>query len=904
MITETTTEQQVNIVEDQHFVSAAERSGLIDDSRIGMGSNHLSRQIASVTHENPYSAIDILKNPVLIDSFTWAETDAINTTKNEYQIPGVFASIDSFHKALLGIYTYFQPTVYLKFKLNSTRFHQGLLMCTYDPFRQHMTLDDPAILDSVSIKQLTPTAMTCLPHVSLDASKSNEAELEIPWEHVQAILTTNSSDLVDLMGVARVSVFNPLLAATGTSPSVGVQVFLGCRDIALHVPIFPHPALIPGVEASGTYLGPDSADDDSYFGVREVTSQGSKEGSVIGQVAEGAANAAVSGYSAVWNFISGNWGAAAKSAGDFLTKGVGGILGAFNLDKPHSPTVASADCSIYPVEPLGHNEGISRAINLGATPVTNYVGHEAYTSAQSDELDMKKLASRYSAIAVNQPWTTTDPAGECIAIIPVMPRYVPIKQSHWASADVGSTDIGTYQVQNTWLSYVSSLYSYWGGSIKYKVQFISSDFQTGRVAAVFVPNETFQTFSVTPVPPMSAAMQAPLELMDLKEKKEFEFVVPFQSSTPRKIVIPYTPLIGGTPTTDFIYDERFTLGNIYIYVTNPLVAPNNVAPSVAFNIYAAAGDDFFLEYPSLSNRSYCSLQTFGGPSLQVETREVQVQGDFMEEERKSDSSGPVLTKGSSYTPSVVSLGQQVRDARALAKRMTYMVELIDTPITPPTNLKTQGISNANIAADFIKTRTIPVSIGPNWLRQGWQWGPGFVPPGLPNQSDISTGQIWLLAIARMYAVWSGSIVYTVVPDTSRTSPFKMYISKSVNNSTITMADQTQGNNWALEQNYIKKFTHNPTAMTNLSQQCALTVNAPYTSIFNQSLVETDWTKTHFRYEAFATGVVNITFTAPAISNSIKYEVLVRGGDDIRFGYPTAPPITYEYVKPNIINVNL
>lgn len=289
----------------QRTIMEEQRVVVRDDSHISSPIMNLFKNRQFVMNEKQYGVMEMLKTPQLISTGNWLEADTPGSTLNSFNVPGVLSLVPNFHKSVLEIYAYFKPTLVFRFQINSTKFHQGRLICWYDPFQQYATTMDT----TNSSKFINRYSMTMQPHVQLDCSINNIGELEIPFEHVQSFLTTNSPDPLDLMGVVYISVLNTLASSTGSSPNLTINTLVYCKDIALNVPIYPHAPLIPSLVAQG------------IFDIFEA------------EFWENTWSVIKNGADSVYNIITGNYSGAAKSAGATLSS-LSEVLSVYNLDKP------------------------------------------------------------------------------------------------------------------------------------------------------------------------------------------------------------------------------------------------------------------------------------------------------------------------------------------------------------------------------------------------------------------------------------------------------------------------------------------------------------------------------------------------------------------------------------------
>jgi hypothetical protein len=143
------------------------------------------------------------------------------------------------------------------------------------------------------------------------------------------------------------------------------------------------------------------------------------------------------------------------------------------------------------------------------------------------------------------------------------------------------------------LSYISLPFQFWKGSLAYKIQVVSTSFQTGKIFFAF----NFDQFSVpsgTTVHQITSQYGQAFEIN--QGSNEFEFAVPFVSPT-TELNVP----------NNNVPSRVDTLGQLNVVVLNPLVAPNNTPTTIHFNVYLAGGDDYELSTLTQSNNVLPSM---------------------------------------------------------------------------------------------------------------------------------------------------------------------------------------------------------------------------------------------------------------------------------------------------------
>jgi hypothetical protein len=107
--------------------------------------------------------------------------------------------------------------------------------------------------------------------------------------------------------------------------------------------------------------------------------------------------------------------------------------------------------------------------------------------------------------------------------------------------------------------WVSLKFSHWRGSIRYKLKFIKTEFHSGRLAISFTPWEPKSYQQPLTLAGMDYVLR---DIIDIRDATEYEFVVPYISSTPYR------------PTN--VNVQGFAIGTVSVSIIDPLVAPSTV----------------------------------------------------------------------------------------------------------------------------------------------------------------------------------------------------------------------------------------------------------------------------------------------------------------------------------------
>nr|AWK77844.1 nonstructural polyprotein [Darwin bee virus 8] len=445
---------------------------------------------------------------------------------------------------------------------------------------------------------------TGLPNVKLNASSNQPVEMVIPYVHPRNFMTTNSTS-TDLLGRIRISVLNPLRLAEGASSQLSVTVYLYATDPSVHVPIYRHQYLPTVVYAE------QSMDVSALLG--SMKQQGAD---IFG------------------NLSTGNFGGAIKSASPLLKFGMD-LLG---LDYP--ARVVHPQSHINPLGVMAHGKGVDQSYRLALNPNSGHVAEPEQTGTTRDECDIdyiKKVPMLFRQVV----WRDDQKSGDLLTKFPVTCNIA------CQTDDFDRSE----ETSNTYLSYLSNLFAYWRGSLDYNLELVSTQFHTGRLLIAFVPNH------ISTDPTLTQAYSCPYVVVDLQETSNVQITIPFTSAIIWKT----------TQITNTTANDENIVGQVYIFVLNPLVRPSNVASAVEFNLYISAGDDFKFAVPraNLMNPRY----------FHVDAVEQSMALDRMSTRTSTISENPAISTafGSPLVPEKNYFGEEF-SLLDLSKRYSYLKE--------------------------------------------------------------------------------------------------------------------------------------------------------------------------------------------------------------------------------------
>lgn len=467
---------------------AEQQPKVTDDARLGTALTTLPETLEMQMPDSAWLAAKQLAKPVVIRRLTWSSNQAAAASIADIDFPDALNDIDTIHQETLRMYSFYKFNFTLRFQLNGTKFHSGQVICSWDPLTRAITGGDARLYSS--------TAATGLPHVLLNASTNEPVEISIPYFHPKNFLSTNTSSITNNLGKLRINVLNPLRFAEGSSPNLHLTVWFYAHSPSVHVPIYRHDLLVsnsatlsdlePTMEAVGDFIGSILGDD--------------------------AGKAVTSGGNAVGNFFTGNWGGMMRNGGDFLHHSAS----ALGLDYP--VRIITNLTHINPLGPMAVGKGVDSAYSLRLDPSVMQVITPDRKANSAEECDLNYI-KRVPMLLRSIVWTDERASGTLLSYWPVTPNL---------SGNGTSLDKGDFYYANTYLSYLTGLFQFWRGGLNYRLDFVSTQFHTGRLLIAFVPN------AHTATPTFEQALSCPNVVVDIQETSSVSFIVPFLSQTPWK----------------------------------------------------------------------------------------------------------------------------------------------------------------------------------------------------------------------------------------------------------------------------------------------------------------------------------------------------------------------------------
>lgn len=532
-------EASANVTETANITIVDERP--IDTATLHTSGETFSRDQHADIAESDWSLGKILTREYPIKSFEWKVSDKTSVKLVEEGLPKMITDDeDCLITRQLTFFSFLRSGIKVRVQLNGTKFHCGRLIVYFKP----LTWEDDT--------EENFYALTCYPHVFIDASVSNSAELEIPFTHLLTYFSQEAgtlfNDSINSLGSLNIRPYNPLQAAERSSQSLFGQVFVSLLAPTVHLPTHK----INKFSYGNGYMQ----------GLEGVLKRGAGE------------------------LVNMGLGVADKFTGGLVTGAGDAICNLLGIrDKPLDPVGANPILN-RTVAPLAHGAGLDRSTRLALSPISQTNTDPSITGALDSDFNILTLCKMPSLLA--QPeWNVTAKPGDKLFDMLVTPVYM--------SRDQYSSDSnGRFSNYSpTILAYGARGCCLWRGTTILKLQIVATQFHSGRLAVVHDPHGTGK-FNITD---FSKNKSHNVVIVDIQEKQEIEIELPYFSVKPWLRCDRFRSdvnLVDGGGVENASYLDCDSAGVVRIYVLNSLVRPDNVTDKVQINVMYYAGDNFEL----------------------------------------------------------------------------------------------------------------------------------------------------------------------------------------------------------------------------------------------------------------------------------------------------------------------
>nr|ULF99895.1 MAG: hypothetical protein [Iflaviridae sp.] len=206
---------------------------------------------------------------------------------------------------------------------------------------------------------------------------------------------------------------------------------------------------------------------------------------------------------------------------------------------------------------------------VGNTP------HLPGTLPAEPEMQISYINSIFGLIA-QVPWKSSDATGKVLLKLAFSPSLSDYPQIMLNNGGNLYCDIMPP------VSVMAQFFALWRGSLEYRLDFVATQFHTGRLIIAYIPRVTGLT-----EPTLAQLTHCDHIVVDLRDEKQVSYINSFISDKPW-----YPRRTQSRQST-----EVYPPGYIYIAVMNQLTATTAVSDTIAFNVYMRAGKDYEVHVP-------------------------------------------------------------------------------------------------------------------------------------------------------------------------------------------------------------------------------------------------------------------------------------------------------------------
>jgi len=507
----------------------------------------------------------VLNRPTFMSNINWTTSQAIGTILANYSVPNDLLNYSSIKTCKVQYNQFMNADVVFRIEASPVQFQAGRLWLCFESYREQRG----------ARAQYGYTAQfTALPGVEYDPAKPAPVELRIPFSSILAAWDLPIGQYG--MGTLLVYVLSPLTSAS-TTASVTLSVQSWLENTKVRVPV-----------QSGLASGPTRRKLDFEFTSGSPMEYQSSEEGMAQRHTFSHALSKISNIATAFGAFPMLSSVATPVA--HFSNIASRVAAYFGFAKP-------ADVSA-PTKFVSHNRA-AWANADGALPLVKlaHSSENAVDNQQNhfpnpiDEMDIKYIVSN-PAVLNQWTWATTDAVGKVITVLPVHPGVSTFVTS-------GTYTFGTFAP--TPLAYVASMFKYWAGSIKFKLEAVSTPFHAGRLLVTYIPDydPLYTGYSINEVGNNYSVV------WDITDSSQLDFEVPYLANTPFLSCFlddqSYTYLKNSETTGVQVRDRvrKVQNGAILVFVLNQLVSPATAASSISVMNWIGGGEDITFAEPVL-----------------------------------------------------------------------------------------------------------------------------------------------------------------------------------------------------------------------------------------------------------------------------------------------------------------
>lgn len=515
--------------ENRMGISLSTRPVTSISNRIGYKSDHPESE--NTIQERAWTLDAMLARFAYLDTYNWNTTLPSHTVIKKLRIPQDLL-VSAPASLPFSAFQFWRGDIEIEAQVTSTPLAQGMLAMTFIPLSSEDECDK--IVENFSSMTVNQTCY-------LYANANTAAKMTIPFNTPQSYLNVpefSASSPLNSLGYLYLVVFNPMELGASASDTGSVSLFTSFVNNNFKVLRSRVDNVVPPILSQRQPSNPTT----------NARFQSADPISLLSDIAK--------------TVLPDHLVDDALTIGKMFTM----------LDKPTDPR-SQQPTPIVSNGRMNFARGVEYIDKLTPYPdLINPATVETFAT-DVDETDFSYLCKRYSYLG-SFKFTTDSAKGTQLAYFPLNPFPAQLTNKSMTQIPL--------------LSYLSAPHKFWTGSLTYKIQVVSTSFQTGKIFFSF----NYGNFNPSALPTAIETTSQYGVAFELNQgSNELEFTVPYVSITPY-LNVPNS----NTPS------ERDTMGYMRIISINPLVANNSTPTSVNVNIFIAGGDDFKLTALTTGNQ--------------------------------------------------------------------------------------------------------------------------------------------------------------------------------------------------------------------------------------------------------------------------------------------------------------
>jgi hypothetical protein len=582
-----------------------------------------------------------LMRPTRILTANWGTgaSGAINTTFNPWKLFFENATIAD----KIRYYNNLSCKLHVKFVVNGNSFLYGRVLVSYEPLHT---------LSQIPLANITFTdyiARSQRPMFMLNPMTNEGGTMELPFMFPQNYMSIPGAEWDD-MGEITLSDLVSLEHATGLSGAASVTVYAWASDVVLTTPT--------ALESQSKNISSGKKKKKKKNTMTTTKSSKSDEYG-MGIISKPAsAIAAGAGWLANIPAI-----APYARATQMVASGIGQAASLFGYSRPN---VIEGPCTtkLVSTSPFANTDRHDTVMKVSLDSKQELTIDPRVTGAPGDDhMGIYELIQKESLLT-QFSWDLPTAGGNVVGDQLFAANVTPTLS---ATANSGNT---VYMTPMTW---ISQMFQFWHGPIKFRFQVVASNFHKGRLLITYDPNQFTDT----------TENRVYSEVVDISETTDFEVEIGWGNPRPwLNVGTVGQPL--GTLFEEYVNDDTIlpfsdgrSNGQLAVTVLNELTTPGDeaTAPGITVNVWVCAGDSMRLAVPIGTRIQDMSILPLESQSLLISHSDAGV-------DAKTDKSSQENKPGETMTMNVnaestndhymeVFYGEHVVSLRDLFRRYVY-----------------------------------------------------------------------------------------------------------------------------------------------------------------------------------------------------------------------------------------